>query len=230
MWRSALIGTVVLPSVLVLGGCSGVGKFFHDTVTLPGMNPNLPSGLSENQARSEGRGIGEAPLLPEPGNVWPGPPQPLPTLSDVSREQGNGLGGDSSSRTPLGGSASGGPSLRDGNSMGIGENDAIEHGAPTDTISGPGTPGANGRLGDSPGGASMGGASMGGAGMGEPGGGDGFGGTGGSLADHVGDTPPRSKPIDGDGKPHAIVIPNGDGTSTVIGPDGSVQTVKGTPK
>ena len=44
MWRSALIGTVVLPSVLVLGGCSGVGKFFHDTVTLPGMNPNLPSG------------------------------------------------------------------------------------------------------------------------------------------------------------------------------------------
>ena len=214
---SALIGTVVLPSVLFLGGCSGLGKFFHDTVTLPGMNPNLPSGLSENQARSEGHGIGEAPLLPERGNVWPGPPQPLPTLSDVSREQGNGLGGDSGARTPLGGSAFGGPSLRDGNSMGIGENDAIEHGAPTDTISGPGTPGANGRLGGSAGGASVGG--------------DGFGGAGGGLADHVGDTPPRSSSSDGgDGKPHAIVIPNGDGTSTVIGPDGSVQTVKGTPK
>nr|WP_321985461.1 hypothetical protein [uncultured Lichenicoccus sp.] len=208
MRRSALIGTLVLPSVLFLGGCSGLGKFFQDTITLPGMNPNLPSGLSENQARSEGRGIGEAPLLPERGNVWPGPPQPLPTLSDVSREQGNGLGGDSSTRTPLGGSA---PSLHDGNSMGMGENDAIEHGAPTDSISGPGTPGSSETLG-----------------------GDGFGGTGGSLSDHVDRTPPRTREgkgdVGGDGKGHAIVIPNGDGTSTVIGPDGSVQTVKGTPK
>ncbi|WP_428374938.1 hypothetical protein [Lichenicoccus sp.] len=215
----------MLPSVLFLGGCSGLDKFFHDTVTLPGMNPNLPSGLSENQTRSEGHGVGEVPLLPEPGNVWPGPPQPLPTLGDVSREQGNGLGGDSSTRTPLGGSASGGPSLRDGNSMGIGENDAIEHGAPTDTISGSGSPGAHGSAGDSAGGNSLGGNSLGS---------DGFGGAGGSLADHVGETPPRTKPGNGDGggngKAHAIVIPNGDGTSTVIGPDGSVQTVTGTPK
>ena len=28
----------------------------------------------------------------------------------------------------------------------------------------------------------------------------------------------------------SVVIPNGDGTSTVIGPDGSVKTVKGTPR
>ena len=122
-----------------------------------------------------------------------------------------GSGGDSGARTPLGGNASGGPSLRDGNSLGMGENDAIEHGAPTDTISGPGTPGSRGTLD-----------------------GDGFGGTGGSLSDHVGDTPPRTKEgkgdVGNDGKVHAIVIPNGDGTSTVIGPDGSVQTVKGTPK
>ncbi len=205
MRRSALLCRLVLPSVLLLGGCSGLGKFFHDTVTLPGMNPNLPSGLSENKIRSEGHRFDEAPLLPERGNVWPGPPQPLPTLSDVSKEQGDGLGGGSGggSRSPLSGGA---PGLRDGGSMGMGENDAIVHGVTSEG----GPSGSSNAY-------------------------DGFGGAGGSLADPTvsaaGKPPhPSAKPTGSDGVARSIVIPNGDGTSTVIGPDGSVQTVNGTPK
>src|ERR1700712_975911 len=182
MRRSALLGTLMLPTILLLGGCSGLGKFFGDTITLPGMNPNLPSGVSENTDRARGQKLDEAPILPEPGNVWPGPPQPLPTLNDVSREQGNDLSGAMTGGGHGGASAHGGPAMHDGGSMSMGEGNAISNGV---------TPGA-----------------------------DSFSG-GGVLDDHVQDDSQRYRSRaagSGSGGKGGgdIVIPNGDGTSTVI--------------
>jgi hypothetical protein len=143
MRRSALLGTMMLPTILLLGGCSGLGKFFNDTITLPGMNPTMPSGVSENVDRSRGQTFDEAPILPEPGNVWPGPPQGLPTLNDVSREQGsdlsNGTGSSSSGSSPQIGP--GGNAMHDGSSMSLGEGDQVAHGAISgaDSFSGGGT-------------------------------------------------------------------------------------------
>ena len=195
-WR----GTLMIPPLL-LSGCSGLGKFFGDTITLPGMNPNLPYGLSETSERAEGRSPPESPILPEPGNIWPGPPQPLPTLSDVSRTQGNGLG-------PMPGY--GGSSMHDGGSMSMGESDMIAHGAP---------PGGNT-------GGNMGGNVGGNVGGFSGGGGRGGGPADGTVPDAAGGL--RIKNAPGGTKP--IIIPNGDGTSTVIAPDGTVKTVKDAPK
>ncbi len=75
---------------LGLSGCSGLGQFTEDTFTVPGANPNKPSGVSENIMRAEAKPVQETPVVPEPGNVWPGPPQPFPTLSEVERETQNG--------------------------------------------------------------------------------------------------------------------------------------------
>jgi hypothetical protein len=75
---------------LGLSGCSGLGHFESDTFTLPGANPNKPEGVSENMMRVQSRPVQEAPVEPEPGNVWPGPPQPFPTLSQVERDTQNG--------------------------------------------------------------------------------------------------------------------------------------------
>ena len=191
MRRYAWRGTLMIPAILLLSGCSGLGKFFGDTITLPGMNPNLPYGLSETSERAEGSRPPESPILPEPGNVWPGPPQPLPTLSDVSRTQGNGLG-------PMPGY--GGSSMRDGGSMSMGESDVIEHGAPPGGHNGGNTQDNT----------------------------DSF--SGGAIDTQVPDAAAglHIKNAPGESKP--IIIPNGDGTSTVIEPDGTVKTVKDTPK
>ena len=196
---------MVLPTVLFLGGCSGLGKFFGDTITLPGMNPNLPYGTSENIDRSRGQKFDEAPILPESGNVWPGPPQPLPTLTDVSRQQGNGLGGNGLGGNLQGGipglggpSGNNGPALRDGGSMSMGESDSVARGAlpAPDNLSGADSFAGGGTLDNN------------GPGNGAP--------------------PSRTRAAPAQGTP--IIIPNGDGTSTVISPDGTVKTVKGVPK
>ncbi|WP_428392614.1 hypothetical protein [Lichenicoccus sp.] len=194
-----------MSAALLLSGCSGLGKFFGDTITLPGMNPNLPYGVSETSERAEGRAPAESAILPEPGNIWPGPPQPLPTLSDVSRTQGNGLG----SMPGYGGS-----SLHDGGSMSMGESDMIAHGAP---------PGGNV-------GGNAGGNTGGNTGSSTGGDADGFSGSGGPLDTSVPDAAAglRLKNAPGETKP--IIIPNGDGTSTVIEPNGTVKTVKTPPK
>ena len=184
MRRSCLLDTMMMTVVLLLGGCSGLGKFFSDTITLPGMNPNLPFGLSENTDRARGQLPEEAPILPESGNIWPGPPQPLPTLSDVSRFQGGALSGDLKA-----GDLKGGDAMRDGGSMSMGEHDSIAHGVTgADSFSGGGL--------DAP------------------------------APDAA--TRRRTKPEAGQGG--SITIPNGDGTSTVIEPDGTVKTVKTPPK
>ena len=79
-----------LASLLLLAGCSGSGfwRYQSDTLTLPGANPNLPVADSENYLRSTGTKIAEPrPLLTEAGDVWPGPPAPVPTLKDLQKQQ-----------------------------------------------------------------------------------------------------------------------------------------------
>ncbi len=192
MRLTALRGTMMFPMVLFLGGCSGLGKFLGDTITLPGINPTMPFGVSENADRARGQRPAEPPILPEPGNVWPGPPQPLPTLNQASHEQENALSG--------GIGQTGGAPMHDGGSMSLGESRSISHGA---------DPGADSFSDGAPGASA--------SGAGAPG-------------DHVPDASSRYRVKPTSGKGGTIVIPNGDGTSTVIDPDGTVKTVKDPPK
>jgi hypothetical protein len=190
MRRSALLGTLLL-----LGGCSGLGHFLGDTARIPGQNPNGSTGVSENVQRARGSDPAADAIVPQDGNVWPGPPQPLPTLSDVSRNGGQTDGG------LLGGATA----MPRGGSMSMGEQNAVHRGAPLD----------------------------------ESGLSSGFSG-GGGLSESVTDPSvkfrsqhPAAAPTgsgNSNGNGGNIVIPNGDGTSTVISPDGSVKTIKGTPK
>lgn len=76
----------LLASVLLLSGCSGMDKFFDDTITLPGENPEAPQGNSENMERVQGHVVSSAPILPQGENIWPSRPPALPTLSDVAND------------------------------------------------------------------------------------------------------------------------------------------------
>lgn len=72
--------------VLPLSGCSGLGHFFGDTFGVT-PNHNAPIGDSENMRRARGQVVDVPPLLTEPGDVWPGPPAPEPTLSDLQKRE-----------------------------------------------------------------------------------------------------------------------------------------------
>lgn len=85
---------IALISLVLLAGCdyvgnpgAGFGGFMGDTVSFQ-TNPNMPVGNAPNMERVMGRPSDTPPLLPEPGNVWPGPLPPAKTLSDLQREAG----------------------------------------------------------------------------------------------------------------------------------------------
>ncbi|GAB6854542.1 hypothetical protein JCM15831A_15660 [Asaia astilbis] len=171
---------------LVLSGCSGLGKSLQDTATLPGANPNMPEGVSENLEKVKGHTYMAMPLLPESGNIWPGAPQPLPTLRDVEASP-NGLRDAMSDTDSYFGSMTkgmdaSGAQLGDGGALSIGEHDGVVNGV--HPVQRP------------------------------------------SLSSSVEDnahkyiSPSRSG---------TIVIPNGDGTSTHIDPDGTVRVTKDKP-
>lgn len=84
---------VLMPALLTVAGCHyasspvvGFGGFIGDTHTF-NRNPNLPPGSDETMLRSQGRDLAMQPLLPEGGNIWPGPPPPEPSLEDIQKEQ-----------------------------------------------------------------------------------------------------------------------------------------------
>ncbi len=84
MRRTALLGLLAL-----LPGCqyvadptAGAGGFFADTHTLH-LNRNTPPAVTENERRAVGEDVKVEALAPESGEVWPGPPPPIPTLQDV---------------------------------------------------------------------------------------------------------------------------------------------------
>jgi hypothetical protein len=86
MRRTALLGLILL-----LPGCHYAGNpfdgfpgFIADTHTYH-LNPNAPPAVSENERLVRGEDVQIEPLLPEAGNIWPGPPAPIPTLQDVQK-------------------------------------------------------------------------------------------------------------------------------------------------
>jgi hypothetical protein len=192
MRRPALLASALLLSAPLLSACSGSGfwRYEEDTFTLPGENPNRPVGASENFQRARHGTVTEpAPLLTEAGDIWPGPPQPVPTLKDLQKQQtseinnANGGGTASTGLAPL-------PTLP---SLPGYEISPQEPGTPNPPNVFPGSvvPTHGGRI---------------------------------PIQGDQGYKAPPSSAAGGN-----IVVPNGNGTSTVISPNGTVTTIP-TPK
>ena len=75
-----------LSLVLMLAGC-GYQTWWNPPFTT-GSQPYAPTGASENLMRSRGDYVDLQPLTPQPGDVWPGPVPPTPTLQELE-QQGN---------------------------------------------------------------------------------------------------------------------------------------------
>jgi hypothetical protein len=89
MRRTALLGlTLLLPACqnYVSSPFDGFGGFIGNTQTF-NANANRPTGDAPNVLRADGQPIELEALTPEPGNVWPGPAAPEPTLEDIERQQ-----------------------------------------------------------------------------------------------------------------------------------------------
>ncbi len=92
----ALLG-LTLTLTFPLSGC---GDTWWNPPLTGGYNPHAPAVDSENMRRVMGQDTPEPALVPEPGDVWPGPLPPSPTLSDMELQSGNGTGGDKGSSAP----------------------------------------------------------------------------------------------------------------------------------
>ena len=197
--------TALLASLLMLPGCTGFGEFLDHAFSFPGQNPNIPMADSENVRRALGRASDVEPLQPEPGNVWPGPPQQEPTLTDLQRQEpAENARGFPPTTVP--GAEPGLPAGRQprprGSSTPPGN---IQPGldapprvsvlprAPRSAVPGPGLPG---QVVQTPRGPGV---------------------DAGGTSGYRQLTTPQG--------PGAIMVPNGNGTSTIINPNGSVQTV-----
>ncbi len=194
-------------AVLLLGltGCTGFGEFLDHTFTPPGTIPTLPMADSENVRRSLGNPVEIETLGPEPGNVWPARQGPDPTLDDIGKQQ------DTEEQrgfpaTSVPGATPGLPAGRQprprgsstppGNaSPGLSPLAPVGVAPPPPATSVPG-PGPVGGVVNTPNGPAVD--------------------TGGTRSYRQLNTPRG---------PGAIMVPNGNGTSTIINPDGSVQTV-----
>ena len=84
---------VLLTATLMLSGC-GYKTWWNPSFT-GGFNPNVPVSDSENMHRVQGQNLSVASLTTEPGDIWPGPLAPQPTLKDLEAP--------GASTTPLGG-------------------------------------------------------------------------------------------------------------------------------
>jgi len=69
------------------------GCAFHEWDRLPyvaGTDPYAPPGDTENMRRALGQPIIVAPLVPDKGNLWPEKLQPTATLADLQRQENGG--------------------------------------------------------------------------------------------------------------------------------------------
>ena len=189
MRRSALLCCVIATSGL-LAGCTGTGVFLDHTFTMFGNNPNTPAGNSEMFQRLRGEPVAVVPLVPEKGNVWPGPQKPDPTLQELEAQQQqagsaapNVVGGGTDHQQPHlpGRGPAGGPAPA-----------VVQPSGPPGGMVGPAQRGRNGTSVDT---------------------------TGGQAVPNYRQLQPTAPTGKG------ILVPNGNGTSTLIGPDGSVSTV-----
>ncbi len=214
MRRVAFLGLIAL-----LPGCAGTGQFLSDTFTLPPANPNLPQADSLNMRRAMGQSVEVDPLEPEPGNVWPDQSRREPTLQDLQRDP-NAASRDGFEPTEVPGRTPGLPAGEQPRPRGSSTPPGNVQPPPGSALPGslpPGTvppnaaqppralsPAPSGPRRDPTGSATP-----------LPDGG--FGVDSGGTRGYRQLNTPRG--------PGAIVVPNGNGTSTVISPDGSVQTI-----
>ena len=180
----------LLASALVLSGCSGSGfwQYERNTFTLPGANPNMPAGSSENYLRARNGTFAEPqPLHTEAGDIWPGPTQNVPTLKDLQKQQASETGQGGTGGPGLGPL----PPLPSLPGYEISQQDI---GSPTPAQAFPNAtiPTQHGKL---------------------------------PIQGEQGYKPPPGASSAGGN----IVVPNGNGTSTVISPTGQVSTIP-TPK
>ena len=223
MRRTALLAPLLISLPPLLTGCTGFGAFIDHTFRIPGQNPDLPQADSENVRHSLGQEAPVPPLAPESGDVWPPPAPPAPTLGEVEKNPtirnefaptvvpGERPGLPASHEpVPVGPPTEPPPQLPNVQRRRRGSSTpppSVEPGlepalppAPPQPAPPPRNPSAS----PPPGGAVQ-----------LPNGvGVDTGGTGGY----------RQLTLP-NGQPGAIVVPNGNGTSTVIGPDGSVTTI-----
>ncbi len=83
--------TLVLGTALLLSGCVSEQHAGRDLLW-PFGNPNAPAATSETAQRALGNAPQIAVIQPQPGDVWPGPVQPMPTLSQVQKNANLPLG------------------------------------------------------------------------------------------------------------------------------------------
>lgn len=76
----------ILCLLLTLGGC-GYKTWWNASFT-GGNNPNRPNTDSENMQRVLGEDVAIDALRTEPGDIWPGPLPPAPTLKDLEANGG----------------------------------------------------------------------------------------------------------------------------------------------
>lgn len=200
MRRVAYLGLL-----LILTGCVGTGRFLSNTFSLPDANPNLSQVDSLNVRRALGRTVDVEPLAPEPGNVWPEQRREVPTLQDLQRDPTPGAG-DGFQPTDVPGRPPGLPASRQPRPLGSSTPPGNDQPGATplqrpSVQPQPRTPSGTPR---DPTGSAV-----------QLPGGTAFD-TGGTRGYRQLNTPSG---------PGAIVVPNGNGTSTVINPDGTVQTI-----
>ena len=205
MRRNALYASIVFAPLLTTG-CTGFGTFLDHTFSLPGNNPNIPMTDSENIRRVLGQNPDPTPLQPEPGNVWPGPQGPDPTLADL---QGNPAGDQRGfPNTAVPGAEPGLPAGRQPRPQGSSSppgNARSGYNPPASVPprAQPGQP-SSGRGGNSLGQVIQ---------------------TPNGPAVDAGGTSSYRQLTTPQG-PGAIIVPNGNGTSTIINPNGTVQTIR----
>jgi len=77
---------VLLGLFLSLTGCgTDFGRFLGDSATLSPVR-NMPAGDAENLRRVTGQDATQQALTPEPGNIWPPPAGPMPSLEDLEKQ------------------------------------------------------------------------------------------------------------------------------------------------
>ena len=195
----------LLVPLLALPGCTGFGEFLSHTVSSPYSNPNIPMADSETLRRVLGQDPATIPLQPEPGNVWPSAQAPDPTLKDL--QNGNTPNSGAFTPTTVPGAEPGLPAGRQprprGSSTPPGSvqpefSPGPSAVAPVTPPFRAGSPPASpqGRVVQTPQGPAV---------------------DAGGTSSYRQLTTPQG--------PGAIMVPNGNGTSTIINPNGSVQTI-----
>jgi hypothetical protein len=186
MRRTALAGLCL---ALTSSGCS-YNTWMEPPFT-SGTNPNAPIGTSENLRRVTGEEVPTSPLTPEPGDIWPGPLPPAPTLQDLEQQ-----GAQTEPQRPTPGS----PEYRGSSTPPVSAQPGLaplpEPAAPRPTDTTPPARNPAGQVYSTPQGPGVS--------------------TGGASGYQTLTTP---------GGGSAIVVPNGNGTSTIIHSDGRIETV-----